>query len=830
MGKSFRTGERVGPYEILDRIGEGGMGEVWKARDTRLGRTVAIKAPDARFSERFEREARAVAALNHPHICQLYDVGPNYLVMELIDGAPLHGPLPLAKAIEYAKQILEALDAAHKQGIVHRDLKPANILVTKTGVKLLDFGLAKWENSAGAAALTIEGTIAGTPEYMAPEQARGEAVDSRADIFAFGCVFYEMLTGKRAFEGATTGALDGVLQKCLEKDPEERWQSVRDVKAAIDLVAHSQPVAKPNRREWIVGTAAGALAGGGAVAWLRPSSSDVSPLRVEIEPPQGGRFLGAPLTPNFALSPDGRTAAYMAEVGRKTGLWLRPLDGAPPRMIAEVVVNSSPFWSPNNKFIAFWDKTGLQRVDVAGGAQWTVCELAKNIRGGAWSADGQILIGTMGALFRVPASGGTPVPLTTLDSSRGERAHMRPQALPRGRFLYFAASDRPEHTGIYAAALAKPPDRVHLLAINTDALYAPGGDGKDYLVWRRAGALVAQEVDATALKMLGEPHEIASPARVTALNAVIAAVSANGSLLYSAAGSLSLLSWFDRKGKSLGTVGEPAEYLTFRLSPDGRRIAACRSQLDGSHEIWILDSSRGAAIRFADVDVAGLAAWSPDGRAVVYASPNGNLLRQDLAGSGKTQLVTQPGVQFPNDWSRNGRFILYSELVPGNSFDLKVLEIGSNGKPVGSSSWMSTPYQESDGRFSPETDPRWVAYMSGESGHFEIYIDSFPERRKKVRVSIDGGRFAQWRGDGRELFFLSPDYKLMAVDVKLGADSVETSTPHELFALPIDENTLPPYEAAADGQRFLVRATVQQSQPLTLIVNWPALLKGSPGR
>jgi len=302
--KSLRTGERVGPYEILERIGKGGMGEVWKARDTRLGRTVAIKTPAARFSERFEREAQAVAALNHPHICQLYDVGPNYLVMELIDGAPLHGPLPLDKAIEYAKQILEALDAAHKQGIVHRDLKPANILITKAGVKLLDFGLAKWESATDAMALTIEGTIAGTPEYMAPEQARGDKVDSRADIFAFGCVFYEMLTGKRAFEGPATAApatMDRLLRRCLAKDPEERWQSARDLKAAIDLVADSQPVAKPNRRAWIVGAAAGALgsalAGGGAVAWLRRVSNDVSPLRVEIDPPQGGQFFTGASSP-----------------------------------------------------------------------------------------------------------------------------------------------------------------------------------------------------------------------------------------------------------------------------------------------------------------------------------------------------------------------------------------------------------------------------------------------------------------------------------------------------------------------------------------------------
>jgi eukaryotic-like serine/threonine-protein kinase len=835
--KSLRAGERVGPYEILDRIGKGGMGEVWKARDTRLDRTVAIKAPDARFSERFEREARAVAALNHPHICQLYDVGPNYLVMELIDGAPLHGPLPLAKAIEYAKQILEALDAAHKQGIVHRDLKPANILVTKSGVKLLDFGLAKWESATGAAALTIEGTIAGTPEYMAPEQARGDKVDSRADIFAFGCVFYEMLTGKRAFEGATSAApaaLDGVLQRCLEKDPEERWQSVRDLKVAITLAAESQPVAKSNRRSWIAGTAAGvvggALAGGGAVAWLRRVSSDVSPLQLEIDPPQGGQFLTNGLVTTFALSPDGRIAASAATVGGKAGLWIRPLGGGSPRIIAETGI--SPFWSPDNRSIAFVSGTRIQRVDLAAGPPWTVCDSPDDNRGGAWTVDGQILLGSQAGLLRVPASGGTPALLTTADHSHGERGHAWPQVLPRGGFLYLAGNHRPENAGIYAASLARPAERVHLLSTNSNALYAPGGDGRDYLVWYRAGALVGQEFDAVALKMSGEPRLIASPARVSAGNAMFASVSASGSLLYSASAvAPSLLSWFNREGRSLATVGEADRYTTFRLSPDGARIAASRLQQNGTYEIRIVESSRGAAIRFADVDLAGLSAWSPDGRALVYPSPDHNLFRQEFAGDGNPQRLTKsPNLQLPNDWSRDGRLVLYQELVPGNKFDLMVLEIGSDGKPMGSRSWLSTPDNESDGRFVPAANPRWVAYMSDESGRFEIYIDSFPERRKKIRVSIDGGRFPQWRGDGRELFFLSADYKLMAMDVRLAADSVETSPPRQLFALPVVENVVSPYEAAPDGQRFLVRAAVQQSQPLTLIVNWPALLKASAAR
>jgi hypothetical protein len=416
------------------------------------------------------------------------------------------------------------------------------------------------------------------------------------------------------------------------------------------------------------------------------------------------------------------------------------------------------------------------------------------------------------------------------DPSHGERGHAWPQALPRGRFLYFAGNDRPENAGIYAASLARPAERVHLLYTNSSALYAPGGDGRDYLVWHRAGALVAQELDAVALKMRGEPRLIASPARVNARNAMFASVSASGSLLYSAsAGALSLLSWFNREGRSLAIVGEADRYTTFRLSPDGARIAVSRSQQNGADELRILESSRGAAIRFADL--AGLSAWSPDGRALVYSFPDHNLFRQEFAGSGNPQRLTKSAnLQAPNDWSPDGRLILYQEMVPSNKFELMVLEIGSDGKPIRNRPWLSTPDNESDGRFAPAANPRWVAYMSDESGHFEIYIDSFPDRRKKTRVSIDGGRFPQWRGDGRELFFLSADYKLMAVNVRLTADSVSTSPPRQLFALPVAENMFSPYEAAPDGQRFLVRVAVQQSQPLTLIVNWPALLKGSPGR
>ena len=535
---------------------------------------------------------------------------------------------------------------------------------------------------------------------------------------------------------------------------------------------------------------------------------------------------------SFALSPDGRTAAYTAAMGGKTGLWIRPLDGAPPRLIAETDIGPSPFWSPNSKSIAFLSGTGLQRVDLTGGASWTLCDSPLGFRGGSWTADGQILLGSYSGLFRVPASGGTPAPLTTADQSRGELGHGWPQTLPRGRFLYLASSNQPENTGIYAASLATPSKRVHLLTTDSSALYAPSGDGKDYLLWHRNGALVAQEFDAAALKMRGEPHEIASPARVNLGRAMLAAVSANGSLLFSAtAATPSLLTWFNREGRPLGTVGEPAQYMTFRLSPDGRRIAASRSQPNGSMELWILESPRGAAIRFGAMN-SPVPCWSPDGRTLVYsADRRANLFKRDLSGSANPErLAHSPNGQLANDWSRDGRFILYQESAPGKGFDLMVLELGQDGKPVGSRPWLSSEFNEMDARFSPEINPRWVAYYSNESGRLEIYIDSFLGPRRRVRVSTDGGRFPEWRADGRELFFQSLDYKLMSVDVKLGRDSVETSAPRELFALPMVDLNFLPYEASSDGQRFLVRAVVQQAEPLTLIVNWPALLKGSAGR
>jgi predicted Ser/Thr protein kinase len=461
------SGTRLGPYEILAPIGAGGMGEVYKARDTRLERTVAIKLATAKFSERFETEARAVAALNHPHICTLHDVGPDYLVMEYVEGQALKGPLPVEKAVEYARQILDALDAAHRRGIVHRDLKPANILVTKNGVKLLDFGLAKAERAKAISAseetvtktITQEGAILGTLQYMAPEQLQGKETDARSDLFSFGCVLYEMLTRKRAFDGASTPSviaavlerepaplevsppLERVVRRALAKDPDQRFQNARDLKTALEWAMEPQAAsaAKTTRRwQWIAAAAllaVGALAGGWAIAPFRQPAAADRVLRLDISPPEGGRFVdwGNTVVGGSALSPDGTIAAFVAAVNGKTGLWVRALDGTTARLLPGTEGAGNPFWSPDSKSIAFWAAGKLLRADLAGGPPVTICDSFLTL-GAAWS-NGQIVFGSVGGgLLRVPPSGGTPSPLTRLDVSRGESSHRYPQILPRAAF------------------------------------------------------------------------------------------------------------------------------------------------------------------------------------------------------------------------------------------------------------------------------------------------------------------------------------------------------------------------------------------------------------
>jgi predicted Ser/Thr protein kinase len=535
---SLQPGQLLGPHRIDSFVAEGGMGQVYRATDTRLNRTVAIKICAARFSERFAQEAKVIASLNHPHICHLYDVGPNYLVMEFVEGTPLRGPIPLKQAVEYAAQILDALDAAHRKGITHRDLKPANILVTKQGVKLLDFGLAKQSaplqqtDATLTAALTRKGDILGTLHYMSPEQLQSKEVDARSDLFSFGCVFYEMLSGRRAFEGQSAASviaailerepapldtappLERIIWSCLAKNPEQRFQNAIDLKRNLTW-ALEQPInAKTNHRGWIaVAMAALALGafGGWAVSYFRQAPPNVQPLRLQIEPPPNGRFvLGGGTFGDLAISPDGKMAAYTASVNGKVGLWVRPLDGGAARLLPETEEAGQPFWSPDSRSLAFAvAKNKLRLVDPGGGMRIEI-GLISGMRGASWGSDGYILFsqvvigpyGTLGrsesgiyGIYRISAAGGKPSLVTVPDRSRGELAYLWPQALPEGRFLYWAQTAKPENSGIFVAPLSNPGKGVKLLTTESKAVYASDGNGEGYVLWRRSGSLVAQEFD-----------------------------------------------------------------------------------------------------------------------------------------------------------------------------------------------------------------------------------------------------------------------------------------------------------------------------------------------
>jgi Tol biopolymer transport system component/predicted Ser/Thr protein kinase len=861
------AGDRLGPYEILAPIGAGGMGEVYKARDTRLNRIVAVKVSKDQFSERFEHEARAVAALNHPNICHLYDVGPNYLVMEFVEGAPLKGPLPIEKAVEYSAQILDALDAAHQKGITHRDLKPDNILVTKQGIKLLDFGLAKQQSASLkesdatlSQALTNQGQILGTWQYMSPEQLQGKPVDARSDLFSFGCVLYETLTGKRAFEGQSAASviaailerepaplttalpLERIVKRCLAKDPDLRFQTARDLKAALTWAMEQPAVttATSSRRwQWIAIAAATLVIGvvvGWAVSHFRQTPTDERFLRFQIDPPEGGRFVFGAGTGGIALSPDGKTAAYIAASKGKNGLWVRPLDSTTARLLPGTEGAFYPFWSPDSKSIAFFTLSVLLRVDLAGGSPLTVCDVADG-RGGAWSTDGQILFGSLASgLFQVAASGGTPSPLTTLDTARGEAYHRWPQVLPGGRFLYWIRSDRPENTGAYAGSFAKPAERARLLDADTNALYTHANDGKGYLLWLRGGTLFAQEFDAGTLRLAGEPHPVAYPVAGIGPGQMNAAAADSGLLLYSDSNAATQFTWLDRGGKSLGAAGEPGEYNTFRLSPDGRRVAVSQDR-PGAAVLWVLEVERGVFSRLtSNSGVSLYPVWSPDGRTILFSSGSSrNLFLRESSGVGSQQRITQsPNTQYATDWSRDGRFVLYFELDPHTQRDLWILPVAPDGRPPPGAQprpYLRTTSSEGWGRFSPEISPRWVAYQSDESGQNEIYVQAFPEPHGAIRISTGGGQYPQWSPEGRELFYVSPDNKLMAVSLKLGAGSVQPSVPRELFPLPSVDVGWSPYDTAPDGQRFLVRATPKQAaEPLTVIVNWPALLRKAVGQ
>lgn len=875
------AGDKLGPYEIVAPLGAGGMGEVYRARDTRLDRTVAVKVLPEDISKRsdrrarFEREARTVASLNHPHICSLFDIGDqagsSYMVMELIEGETLaarmeKGALPLDQAISLATQIADALDRTHRAGVTHRDIKPHNIMLTRDGVKILDFGLASSTAAKPGPAdgtltdtLTTEGTVMGTPQYMAPEQFACKEADARSDIWAFGAVLYEMLTGQKAFRGAnyqslvaailatdpapmaaqpfTPAWLERLVKRCLQKDPDDRYQSIRDV--VLDLrTPPAEPVSRAGPASgkarfwpWVV---VGVTLVSGAVTGWGISRSGQAPApeqayRSQLNPPDGGQF---DLTRGFDLSPDGRSLAFIASVPGKSGLWVRPMDGTSARLLPGTEGARFPFWSPDSRSLAYHASSKLWRVDVVGGSPSAICDAATFV-GGAWPAVEVIVFSTGTAgLRRVPATGGNSEQFTTVDFGRGEASHVSPQVLS-GRQILFQVVGTPDVAGIYAISLANPKELARLVATTSGGVYAA-----NHLLWMQGSTLLAQPFDPERFRLSGEPRPIADPVGSTPLNGMAAVASSTGLLVHARATG-DQLSWLDRAGKISpfggGTLGQPGNYVTFRISPDGRHVAAGRASSAG-RDLWVAEVEREAWSRLTFLPgIAGFPVWSPDGRQIIFnaGSPQ-NLYRKEANGAGTEWRVTEStSLQVPTDWSRDGRLVLYYEIAPDTQRDLWVLPVTPAGQSVaGAKAWpyLRTRFNEVGGRFSPERrpglGPRWVAYTSNESGRDEVYVQAFPEPRAKFQISTGGGAYPEWRADGQEIYYLSADGKLMAVEVKLGAESVAPSIPRELFALRLGLTAgASPYSVGPDGKLFLVLVPASGSQPLEVIVNWPALLK-----
>ena len=874
-------GQKLGPYEIVAAIGAGGMGAVYKARDPRLDRSVAIKVSKAEFSERFSREARTVAQLNHPNICTLFDVGSNYLVMELVDGVPLKGPLPVAKALEYAGQILDALDAAHRKRITHRDLKPANILVTRQGIKLLDFGLAKQVTGTGhddvtMAALSTEGQLSGTLQYMSPEQLQGKEADPRSDIFAFGLVLYELITGARAFSGSSTASLiaavlkehpkpltemqpltpvglDRVLQTCLEKDPEQRWQSAREVKHALQWITQVLPVAampaaapaaKP--RIWQIAAAISTLIALGLAAWaFWPRPEPLAPVtRLQIALPDKVR-----LDESVSLSPDGRkvvvagltnsfapTLLGPAEPG---GLWIRDLNAQEWRPLPGTDGAASPFWSPDSRFIGFAVGSQMKKIDAATGAVQTLVTRPSNLPVGlgAWNRDGVIIFGGrgVGAIWKIPQSGGEPAPVTLLDQERKEAFHALPVFMPDGKHFLYLRAGTPETGGVYAGSLeAKPGEqsRARILPGNRTVLWVNG-----ILFFPRGDTMMAQPFDPVGMKLRGEPVPVAENVDSPALNAMPSLSAAGETMVFRTRtpAAKSQLTWLDRQGKTLDTFGQAGADQAIVLSPDGTSGVVRDALIGNPGDLWRLDFARGVRTRLTfDRGSGSAAAWSPDGSRVVFARGVARVLESmyEKASSGageEREMLKAPGQNLRvTSWSRDGRFLLYYAFQSKGA-GLWLLPLEGDRKPV---ALHPTEFTEVDGFFSP--DMRWIAYSSDESGRSEVYVRPFTPSgdsgkpgfgEGKWQISRDGGGRPRWRSDGREMLFQASDgLTKMAVDIKATGTGLEAGVPHPLFSSAKTGS----WDVTPDGKRFLAAVPQEQTAaqpPINIVLNWPSLLK-----
>jgi Tol biopolymer transport system component len=883
---TLASGTRLGPYEISSPIGAGGMGEVYRARDTRLDRTVAIKILPAHAAseerrQRFEREARAISSLSHPHICVLHDIGRHegidYLVMEYLEGETLadrlrKGALPIDQVLRYGIEIAHALDKAHRHGIVHRDLKPANVMLTKAGAKLLDFGLAKLrapEVPLSAASelsalptedkpLTVEGSLVGTFQYMAPEQLEGKEPDRRADIFAFGAVLYEMATGQRAFKGKsqasliaailasepapissvqplTPPALDRVVAVCLAKDPDERWQSAHDLLTELKWIrdgsavspARGPRVASGERIAWVMAVLAAATAGLAVSRWRETARQPPPVIRSAIVAPETASFHffdGPPV-----LSPDGRRMAFVAlSADGRNRVWVRALDDASLRPLVGTEGALYPFWSPDSLSIGFFTDTKLMRTEVTGGPPQILCEASAG-RGGAWSREGTIVFsGPVGVgLFRVSASGGAPAPATRLDAASHETGHRWPFFLPDGRrFLYTvlrAVSSQAEPDAIFLGSLDSE-DRRQLVSARSNAVYARPG----YLLFVREGALLAQPFDVARGEVTGAAVQVADPVQTFAPVANTAfTVSDTGLLAYQpgTAGEMSQAVWMDRTGRQSDTGIAAGAIGSLRLSHDQKRIAFQMEDRQGRGDLWIHDLGRRISSRFT-VDPANDfdPVWSPDDTAIVFSSNRtggGDLYRKATSGDGTEETIFRSDYRkAATDWSRDGGTIVFNQFGATTRQDLWLLSWPERrARPL-----LQTSFFESAASLSP--DGRWAAYHSDESGRLEVYVRPAASTGARWRISREGGTFTRWRADGKEIFYVEGNGTLMAVDVKLGA-TFEGGEPRRLFTTRFRRSLAREYDVSPDGQKFLVAVAPSDEAlpPITLVQNWTSLLK-----
>jgi Tol biopolymer transport system component len=888
------------------------MGEVYRARDTKLNRDVALKtllpevATDPERLARFAREAQVLASLNHPHIAHIYGLEDSTdtpaLVMELVEGPTLadripRGPIPIDEALSIAKQIAEALEAAHEQGIIHRDLKPANIKIKDDGtVKVLDFGLAKALEPAGAGAaartggagnnltqsptittpalMTGIGVILGTAAYMSPEQAKGRPADRRSDVWAFGCVLYEMLTGTRAFKGddvpdtlahvlrgepewtalplETPRLIIRLLRRCLEKDPRQRvadLSSARlDIRDALSAESHTDATTALARRRsrWIplVAVVATAALAAGVVTWLRNSRPPAAgSIQFTISPPSGATFVGVPgggtgIAVQMAVSPDGRSVVFVANDQNGYQLWLRPIGGLDTHPIAGTQAGAFPFWSPDSRYIGFFAGGKLKKVSVAGGIPSVLCDAVAG-RGGSWNGDNVIVFApsTTGGLQRVSAAGGAPSDASALDTTYGETSNRFPWFLPDGRhFLYTATigtccpASKP---GRLKVGILGSMESKTLMQAESAALYSDG-----YLLFKAGdqvtGTLMGQAFDAASQSFRGEAFPLVQAIGSEGSRYISASASSTGVLLYGGGSGrpVSRLTWFDRTGHAQGGVGPEGEFTGVALSPDDRHVAAAAvAGTPENMDIFVFDGVAHTQTRFTfDPEVDSSPIWSPDGTEIIFRATRGRaqtLQRKAASGTAKEETVLTPQAQTaatPNDWSRDGRYVLFTrnDNVTGSA-DIWVLPMSGDRKPT---AFLQTPSNETDPVFSP--DGKWIAYSSTENAQPNIFVQPFPATGGKSQISANGGFKPIWSRDGKEIFYISLDNQLTAVAVDT-ASGFQARSPQVLFPVTTLGTNVPgrQYDVSRDGQRFLVNFVQQQSatMPLTVVVNWPSTIQ-----